>query len=165
MDTASALIGLVLIAVCALPFILMGRGRKKIEKRLFSTLQSLASEHHTTISEHDFGTQFGVGLSADGQHIFFTKQPDGKAIENQHIALQLVQRSMANSITRSVGNGKGNETVIDRLELDFQQKDPKAATQKLVFFNSDDNVHMDNELELLRKWEKRLNIVLKENKS
>lgn len=165
MDTASALIGLVLIAVCALPFILMGRGRKKTEKRLLATLQSLASEHHTAIGEHDFGTQIAVGLSTDGQHVFFTKQADGKEAVTQHIALQLVERGIANSITRSVSHGKGSETVIDRLELDFQLKDSKAAVQKLVFFNSDDNIHMDNELELLRKWEKRLNVLLMENKS
>jgi hypothetical protein len=166
MDLVSAIIGLAVLALFSLPFILSGKERKKIEKRLLSELQAYAAKQQTTVTEHDFGSRFAIGLSSDNQYLFLIKANDeGNDAAGFHLSLQQIQNCRSNTVTHSIPMGKSKETVIDRLELVFQPKDPKAREQTWVLYDTNANLQLNNEIELMRKWEKRLNIVLRESRT
>jgi len=166
MDLVSAIIGLAVLALFSLPFILSGKERKKIEKRLMTSLQDYAAKQQTTVTEYDFGSRFAIGLSTDNQYLYLIKANDaGDDVAGFQLPLQQLQSCRSNTVTHSIPMGKNKETVIDRLELVFQPKDPKAREQTWVLYDANANLQLNNEIELMRKWEKRLNIVLKESRA
>lgn len=164
MDLVSTILGLVIFALMAAPFVLTGRGRKKIEKRLLTSLKTMASGGGRKLTEYNFGNLFAIGLSDDKQYVFFASESK-KGEANQAITLLQIARCSANTVARTVGEGNNKSMVIDQLELVFHHKDPKQPAQKLLFFDIDDNLQLDNEMELLRKWEKRVSTVIAELKT
>lgn len=164
MDLVSAIIGLAVLALFSLPFILSGKERKKIEKRLLTSLRDYAAKQQTTVTEHDFGSRFAIGLSSDNQYMYLVKADEETAV-GFHLPLQQVQSCRSNTVTHSIPMGKNKETVIDRLELVFQPKDPKEREQTWVLYDANANLQLNNEIELMRKWEKRVSIALRENRA
>ncbi|CAN5133944.1 hypothetical protein BH09BAC1_BH09BAC1_29960 [soil metagenome] len=164
MNIVSAIIGLIVVAAFILPFMLSGKSRKKNEKRLLASLQSLADKQNAPIGEHDFGTNFAIGVSKDGQHLFFTKGEEGKEV-GKHLPLEQIQRCKSNTATHMVEVGKSKESVIDRLELVYQFKDNKQPDHIWILYNAADNTQLNDEIEVMRRWEKRLAIVLRDNKA
>ncbi len=163
MEPGTIIIGLVIVAFGALPFVLSARTHKKTEKRLLAYLQTLAAGHSASITEKEVGLQFAIGLSADNGEVYFAKTNAGTET-GQCIILHNIKRCRVNTVYRIVGSANGKETVIDRLELVFQAKDPKAPEQALVFFDTADQLQLTDELMLVRKWEERLNAAIASKK-
>lgn len=163
MSIVTIIIGLVVLALFALPFILSDKGRKETEKRLLAALKTLAAQHNTTVAEHDFATQFAIGLSSDGQYALFIKTI-AENTESTSLQLPMVQACRSNTVTHIVKVGKNTESVLDRLELVFQFKNTDTPALTWVLFDAQNNLQLNDEIELMRRWEKRLNIALREAK-
>lgn len=156
MNLVTALIGLLLVALFALPFILSGSSRKKTEKRLLALLQTQAQEQNSTLNEYDFGAHIAIGLSHDSGYVYCAKESQA-GTQKLAIPLQKMKLCRANTITQKVASGKQSESVIVRLELVLFPKDAKAPEQRVVLFDVADLMQLSNELELMKKWEARIN--------
>lgn len=147
----------------ALPFILTSGSRRKMEKRLLSVLETQAQVHGTTIAEHEFGSHFALATTSDGAYAYLVKEVKD-TVDVQQIPLYKVKLCRANTITRTVTNGKAKDSVIDRLELSFLYKDAKEPEQKWVLFDIEDLMQMGNEMGLMKSWEGKVNAILKLSK-
>ena len=62
MDLGSVIIGAVLLAICAVPFLLMGQKRKKRDRQTLQLLFNRANQEKCTISQHEICGDFVIGI-------------------------------------------------------------------------------------------------------
>lgn len=159
MDLSSTLIGGMLAAICVVPFVLISQGRKKREKKMLQLLIGLASQHDCNISEHEFCSDFVIGIDKTKHFIFFIKRTKNKETQ-QYIDLSGIQRCKVNNIGSTFRNKDGSHREIDRLELSFT---PKAKDQQEIgfeFYNVDVNMQLSGELQAVHKWAKKVDLQL-----
>lgn len=160
MNSGTIIVGAISIAACILPFALMIRSRKKKEKQLLLSLTTIANKHNYKISRYDLFVEFAIGLDEKANQLFFFR----KTKENetaQHINLAEVKYCKVIKTGHSIGNSGDNNNTIDKLELKFSFLDKKNPDALLVFYDSDENAHLSEEILTIEKWAKILNDRLK----
>lgn len=163
MDLESTIMGAILVAICALPFLMMGRNRKKRERHLFQSLTNIALQHNGKINQHEIGIDYGIGIDETNDFVFFFKQTKDKVVE-ECIALAEIEVCTVNKITRTVENDSGANAIIDKLELIFLPIAAKKKGVALEFFNTAVYTQLNGELQSVEKWTKRINEHLKSKK-
>lgn len=164
MDTSSALIGVIMLVLFTLPFIIMSMNKRKKSKQKLQKLKNLAEKHHCQINRFDFCGDFGIGIDETKNYVFFIQ----KVLENerdQYLDLSVFQSCKPINTSRTVKQKEGNYTIIDKLELVFVPKAKTETEKRLEFYNSDNNMQPQGELQLLEKWSKLIEGNLKANKN
>lgn len=151
MDTSSAIIGVVILLLFILPFVLMGMNKKKKAKQKLQKLRNFAGKHSCQISQFDFCGPFGIGIDETKNFVFFQKEINGNT-SDQYVDLSNFKACKAMNTNRTVKQKEGNYTVIDKLELVFIPHLKSDTEKRLEFYNSDVNIQLHNELQILEKW-------------
>ncbi|WP_339709437.1 hypothetical protein [uncultured Kriegella sp.] len=160
MELASTIIGGILAAVCVVPFVLITQGRKKREKKMLQSLITLADQHDCKISEHEYCSDFVIGIDKTKQYLFFFKKT--KTEETlQYVNLNGIERCKVNNIGHVVRSKDGNHREIDRLELSFTPKAKDRQEIEFQFYNVDVNMQLSGELQAVQKWSKIVELHLK----
>ncbi|MEO9476724.1 MAG: hypothetical protein ABJG41_14375 [Cyclobacteriaceae bacterium] len=162
MEFGTTIFGLVAIALCIAPFLVMHKSRKKKEQDLIDGLKAIADSYNSDIATYDCGIEFSIGISSAKNYIFYYKKTD-QHVSELCVPLNAISKCQADSIKRSVKTQAGTETVIDRLELTFIPKDKSIAPSRFEFFNSNEHFQLNGELPLVRKWEGVVNTSLRAN--
>jgi len=157
MDVGLTIIVVILLAVCIVPFIIMGRNSKKKEKQILQSLHDLARKFNYTLSQFDLWNNAAIGADEGMNMIFFTKK--NKAMEaNESILLDAVQRCRIINSSRGVSKQGGHTQVIDKLELAFTYHDKTKAETILNIFDVDgDSLTVTKELYMAEKWNRLVN--------
>lgn len=156
MDLGTSIIGAILVAICVLPFLLLGRSRRKREKRMMQSLMKIAEKENCIISEQDSCREFIIGIDRTNHFLFFNKFSNGK--ETSRFAnLEEIQSCKLVNKSRAIDKKESNVLVIDKLELSFRPLDKNSEEFSWEFYSSDENSHLDDELQLLEKWVKIIN--------
>lgn len=156
MDLGSTLVGLIIIALCVIPFILLSRGSKRKNKQMLLELESIAKEQSCIINKHEFCGDFVIAIDEAKKHLFFYKE------NNQHqsklfVDLAHIKSCRINKVDKRIQNMDGAYTIIDKLSLCFK---PRANNQKeiqLELYNSDVNLQLSGELQLIEAWQQLIN--------
>ncbi|WP_405608351.1 hypothetical protein [Polaribacter sp. Asnod1-A03] len=156
MDLGTTIIGVISITICALPFILTSRNKKKKEKELLNSLINFARQNGSEITKHEIGTYFAIGLDESKNTISFL-QKTKKSSQFQFIDLSLIKKCQINNISKSLSN---NETVVDKLNLNLTTLSIKDADFNLQFYNSNISFQLSSEFDSLEKWNKIINNIL-----
>ena len=156
MDLGSAIIGAIVIIICALPFVMMSRNSKKREKKNLQSLSEIATQNNCQIDQHEIFGSSAIGIDETKNFVFFYKLTKDKGIE-QSVDLSEVQNCKVINTSRTLNNKGGNRKVIDKLELSFLPIVQNRSEIKLEFFNSDDNLQLLGELQSIEKWSKLIN--------
>lgn len=160
MDFVSATIGVILLAICILPFILMSRGRSVKEKQMLQSLRGIAKQHNCQINQHEFCGDFVIGMDETKKFVFFTKLAKEKVIE-QFIDLNCIMNCKIINSSRLISNKLEKQRIIDKLELSFAPIVRNKPEVVFEFYNSDINVQLHGELQSIEKWLKLINEKLK----
>ena len=83
MDFGLIVITIIILALCIVPFVIMGRNSKKKEKQILQSLFDLAGKHNYTVSQFDLWNHAAIGSDEGMNMIFFTKK--NKIMEAQSI--------------------------------------------------------------------------------
>lgn len=156
MDTGTLIVGVIILAACILPFVLMVSSRKKKEKQLLLSLTGIANNHNFKISMHELFEEFAIGLDEKANQLFFLRKTPENEIA-QHINLEEVK---ACKVVKT-GHSEDNFNTIDKLELQFSFLEKKNQDEFLVFYNSEENTQLSGEILTIEKWVKILNDRLK----
>jgi hypothetical protein len=154
MDLGIVLIGAIVIAIFAVPFIVMGRNRKKVEKQFLQSLISLADKNNYQIFIHEFCTDYSIGIDTKENVILFYRKTKDRVIE-ETIKLADFKKCQ---IVKTKNN---NQKSIDRLNLHFI---PLASNQPetiLEFYNIEDNLQIFGQYQSIERWSKIINNQLK----
>ncbi|MDD2563221.1 MAG: hypothetical protein PHU27_03270 [Salinivirgaceae bacterium] len=163
MDLGSSIITAIFLAICIVPFILMGRSRKKRKKETLQSLSKIANQHNCNISKHEIHPNFIIGMDESKKFVFFVKKTDDKVTE-QYINLAEIQSCKVKTTGRTIEHNNGTQNLINKLELSFIALDKNKKETTLELFNADTTIQLSGELQIAEQWSKQINDLIK-NKS
>jgi hypothetical protein len=149
MEIGTSAVGLVLIAICALPFVLMFINRKKKVGQRLTSLRKIADSQGRPVSKYDIGGDFIIGMDETPKHVYFYKSQQSDGLE-QIVDLDGISSCKVIKMTRSVGNSG----IMSRIELAFIPAVKEQQETRLVFYNESQQAALSNELEIAEKWSK-----------
>ncbi len=159
-DLGSTLIGALIIVICTIPFIIMGKSRNKKAKQLLNSLHNNASQHNCQITQHEVFGDFAIGMDKEHNALFFARRLKDSE-EKQFVDLSKIKNceiiNSGRTIRTKNGNKNGTHTIIDRLELGFTPIVKNEPEIKWEFFNADINYQPNGELIAMRQWSKNIN--------
>lgn len=151
MDIGTAIIGTIIVAVCAMPFVLMNRGRKKREKQVQKALMDLAERHDCQIDQYEICNNLGIGMDKDKNVVFFYRSTEG-VHDEQYIYLDMTKSCKVINTGRNLKTNNGNQRIIDRLELSLVPNVKEGQEVKLEFFDSEVDPQLNGQFQLIEKW-------------
>lgn len=152
--------GVALLALFALPFILIGRASKKNKKQLIDKLTKLAEKHSSIIKESDHCNDFAIGIDNKEKALFYVKAGnDGEKL--QVIKLRDYKATRIVNQSKTLSDNGSKTTVTAKLALALVPVNKDKAEIQLDFYNIEDKNQITSELELLNKWNELVNLELK----
>ena len=149
MDTSTIIIGLIMVALCALPFILSSTNRKSSEQTIKKAIFELAQKNNTSILQNDFWYKTAIGINTTNYQLFFYRKT--KDLETSEII------DLSNYKKCSVIKLNDNSNHIDVLQLVLAPNTTKNKEVILDFYNSEYNPQLNGEVQLIEKWSKIIN--------
>lgn len=161
METGTTIIGIVLIALCILPFIIAGYISKKRKNKILKSLREFAEKHNCNISKYDTEGQLTIGVDETNKCIFFCKKNIDKQLVNQYVDLKDILNCMILINNNPLKFREGNFGSVDKLELCFTAADRNKSDIKFEFFNSETDIRLTTEMQMAEKWMKLVNEMIK----
>ena len=156
MDLATAFIGIGSITLCALPFVITSKNKKKKEKQLLNSLKDFSKKHDSELTQHETGENYAIGLDTTKNMVYFLQKGEEK--ENlQFVDLATIKSCEINNISKSLAK---NEKTLDRLNLKLNAIDKNKPSIVLEFYNSDISFLPINEFDSIEKWNRIINNLL-----
>lgn len=152
--------GVALLALFALPFILIGRASKKNKKQLIDKLSKLAEKHSSVINESDHCNDFAIGLDTAEKALFYVKAGN-EGEKSQVVKLSEYKTTRVVNVSKTLSDNGSKTTVTAKLALALVPVNKDKAEIQLDFYNSEDKNQITSELELLNKWNELVNLRLK----
>lgn len=149
MDTSTIIIGLIMVALCALPFILSNTNRKSSDQTIKKAIFELAHKNNTSILQNDFWFKTAIGINTANHQLFFYRK--AKNLETSEII------DLTNYKKCSVIKLNDNSNHIDVLQLVLTPISSKNKEIILDFYNSEFNPQLNGEVQLIEKWSKIIN--------
>ena len=75
MDTATLTIGLISIAICAMPFVLMSVSKSNKKKYLFNSLSGIAAQQNCELTQYETSGNIAIGMDKSAGVVFFFRKP------------------------------------------------------------------------------------------
>jgi hypothetical protein len=160
MDLTSIIMGVALLALFALPFILISRASKKNKKQLIDKLSKLAEKNSSVIKESDHCNNFAIGLDTAEKTLFYIKCGNEEE-RSQVIKLGDYKTARIVNLSKTLGDNGAKTTVTSKLALAFVPVNKEKPDVQLEFYNSEDKNQITSELELLNKWNELMILKLK----
>ncbi|WP_159019725.1 hypothetical protein [Algibacter sp. L3A6] len=152
MELGTTLIGIICVAICAMPFVLTNRSKKAIVKRQLIVLKDLATQHNNTITQNEINSFYAIGIDETKKSVSFILKRETE-VEQQFVDLSTIKSCEIVSITKS--------KHMDRLYLKLTPIDKTKSEVILEFFNADVSYQLGEELQSIEKWNKIINNLLK----
>ncbi len=152
MELGTTIIGLVAIALCMMPFVMMHRSRKNKEQMLINGLKKIAKSQNSDLATCDCGVDFSIGISSSNRYVFFYKNTNTIEFE-QFVSMEGLKSCEVDTVKRTVTTEEGAHSVIDQVTLVFVPKDRLVPQVRFVLFHSEEHFQLDGELQLARKWQ------------
>lgn len=158
MDIGVTITGFILLAICALPFVLIGRNSRKQEKLLFQSLSNIAAKQNCKITQHECCEEYIIGLDETSNFLFFFKR-----VKDKETSKQINLKEIQNCKIVNTSRPNGNEKIIDKLELSLKVNTKNTSEIVLELYNSDDRMHLGDDFLFIERWTKKINELLKLN--
>ncbi|WP_159023533.1 hypothetical protein [Formosa sp. L2A11] len=151
MNTGTLILSIFFIIICASPFILSTINSRKRKKNMLKNLTALANKNDATITKHEVGVDFIIGLDEPKNKVLFFKKTAEKTTE-QCLDLSDYKACRILKFGKNL-NAKSNVNAIETLKLDFTPKDKTVTESQFEFFNEDTNIQLSGELQLINTWQ------------
>src|SRR5690606_13831100 len=119
---------------------------------LLQKITEMAASNNSSITEHEFCSDFVLGFNSQSNHIFYYKKNDNREVAQQ-INLTGYKSCKAVTYGHTLSENKNQYHVTDKLELCFYPYDKDKAETSLDIYNSDfDRLTLTGELQFVEKW-------------
>jgi hypothetical protein len=156
MDLASALIGLIAFASFIIPIAIINRGQKKRKENMVQSLQKIALEYNSQITQHEVCGDFAIGMDSTNKMVFFFKKTRDQETA-QFLDLKTIEKCMVVNASRSFNNQK----LVDRLDLRFLPMTKENKPIDFLLYDAEVNMQMNGQLLCADQWSKRINELIK----
>ena len=160
MDFGTVLVGSVCIALCAMPFVLTTRGRKKREKALVMSLKNLAKNENSEITQYETCGNYAIGIDEVKKIVFFQLQSK-EITKYEIINLATIKKCRIANISNTVSGG---DKIIEKLNLHLTPIVKSKEDIILEFYNADLSFQLSGELQSIQEWNTLINKLLVDKK-
>ena len=157
---STAIIGLIIIGVCIIPFIILKIKNNNSRNTSISNLSSIAASYNARIDKADIGSDFVIGTDTNQKKIFFEKSING---DKQALIVDLLNITHAevSKQTKIMPTGKENRVIVTDIGINLFPMKKGEDIIYINFYNLDRNNFVRNELELATTWNERINAMIK----
>lgn len=160
MNYGTSLVGIVALAICIIPILLLNLKSRKKEQKLRNTLLDEAKKQSCKISHFETWADSMIAIDEHKQKLFFLRKGS-----LQSIALSTIEGCRLVNNNRTESNKNGNYVIVDSLELVLTSKEDKKTESRLEFYNANtDSLLLSGELQIMEKWHKTINDALKSSR-
>ncbi|MBR9757182.1 MAG: hypothetical protein GYB39_03800 [Algicola sp.] len=152
MDLGITIIEVVLIAICIIPFILMGLSKAKNKKQQLQLLTKLAQKEQCKMDTYEVFANISIGLDTSKKRLLFVRQ-DNDTITQESIDLLHIKN--CNLIKASNNNNAPKD--ISKLELALAPTSNNKTETRLLFFDIATEMPLSGQLQLAEKWNAIIN--------
>ncbi|MCK9290593.1 MAG: hypothetical protein WCR58_09405 [Bacteroidales bacterium] len=163
MDLGMTIVVLVIILLCIMPFVIMHYNKVNKKKKMLQSLTKIAQQHNCTISQHEFCSDFVLGIDESRNFVFFFKQTKEESI-SEFVDLSETRMCQAVKQARNVNSGSSSYSIIKRVELLFLPISKNKEEARFVLYDEEIDRQLSEELELVDNWVKRINTRIKAKK-
>lgn len=153
MDLSASIIGIICIAICSVPFILIAINQRKKKKKLTNDFYELVQLHGCKIDDFEIGNNYIIGIDQQNRKLFFQSNLESN-VHHHIIDLDIIKNAEKN--IRKTNQGE----QIMQLNLILNPKSTNKAPMNLVFFNFKHNHSLSGELQSLNNWIDKVNALL-----
>lgn len=143
MESGVTIIGVIILLACIIPLVIAHNNNKKKEKKLLGYLLSYAQAASLKISQHDLWLNTAIAIDNDTNVLLFIRNVDG----NENVQ----QVNLYNAEHCHIQGADGTPDTIKRLALVFTSPNEQDAV--LEFYNENSSLQINDELQLIKKWE------------
>ncbi|APQ15976.1 hypothetical protein [Maribacter hydrothermalis] len=160
MELGIAAIGIASVALCAMPFVITNRSRKRKEKQMMASLTEVASKHNCQITEYEIFGHYGIGVDTQKKFVFFISK-SGEVLNQQYANLATIKTCEITNIGKSYAK---KEKITARLLLTLFSKKINEPDTVFEFYDAEINFQLSGEFQSIEKWNKTIKNLLKSNK-
>jgi hypothetical protein len=161
MEFSNIVLGLILLAIIAVPMWLAARTGKKRKEGLSAKFSQLMEQYQLNASEMEQWDNVAVGIDEGAKKLLWVRKTALGTEEHHLIDFSTIGQCKKVKLDRTVQMGKENTQILEQLRLDLFPKDNQVAPVLLEFYHSSQIFQLNVQLELLDKWHKRISAVLK----
>lgn len=147
MNLGTTIIGILCVAVCAMPFALLSISKMRKEKQLINALKGLAEKQGCQLSEFEICGNYIVGIDKHKNSLFFQYTSQEKT-EQQAIDLSTIQECSIHNASKRTAK----DTKVQFLKLQLTPLDKALTIINLDFYNADFSYMLRGELQSIEKW-------------
>jgi hypothetical protein len=156
LNLGTIIVGIICTLICVIPFILMGRSKKKKEHEQLLLLTNIANQHGGSITQHEFCGNFGIAIDENKGFVYFNKNVKG-AITEGFVDLNQITACKVNNISISFTENKETYHKINRLDLCFIPDNHTSKEIRWEFFSLENNLQPYGEFQAAERWSKLIN--------
>ncbi|WP_452223556.1 hypothetical protein [Lacinutrix chionoecetis] len=161
METGMLITDIILLAIVIIPFLLIIRGTKKKDKKIYKALETVVKINNGVLTNSTVHNSFALGIDNADNKLYFVKN-NLENINSQIINLNEMEFCRVETVTQSIKSNKTSYLVTDKLLLSFVQKN-KAASINLELFNSALDTQLNGEVAVADSWKTKINQILQTN--
>ncbi|MBK9177038.1 MAG: hypothetical protein IPM46_12055 [Flavobacteriales bacterium] len=159
MDNATLTIGIICLALFALPFVLDYRSRRKKAARLQSAMRDAAQQQRSTIGQVDTCNGIALGMDEDKKTLFFyNEREENPAVQHVNLAEVRSCEALRDGRTAKADDAEGMPASV---ELCLVPKENSRDEKRLVLYRSGYGTTLDGEVQFADNWARLINGWLK----
>ncbi|AXG74108.1 hypothetical protein DVK85_07580 [Flavobacterium arcticum] len=148
METGTIIIGIAIFILIFIPLVLAQTKRKNEEKVILNKLLKTAKDKWCTIEQYDIWNQSAIGIDSTNKTLFFIEAPTKEAVQ---INLNTIKQCRIVNASRVLENEDIEPMAVRKLELSFIKTHPEDEI-RILFFDANISLQVDEELKLIKKW-------------
>jgi len=157
MQAGSTIVGLIIIALCIVPFVLIALNKRRKENHLIESLNKLAAEAGLKISQYELWNENIIGLD-ESEAVVLALITTKSTTETHTIHLNQMSKCRQANISRTANTANSSTVIIDQLALVFTPKQKHQEEVSIQFYNTEYNsTVLTGELQVIEKWHRLLN--------
>ena len=157
MELGSLIFGLFTLACFIVPVIYLQNVKKQEKKKFLQDFNLLAKQQGLEISQADFWNHsYAIGIDSQKQKLFYLKKNNE---QEQKILVDLAELVSCQIINKS--RYEQDTMMVDHVLLSLTYQNPGVAEKTLEFYDKNESMTIDDELQLSEKWNTIINSQLK----
>ncbi|WP_152425248.1 hypothetical protein [Nafulsella turpanensis] len=148
MDLGSIIFGLFTLACFVVPVFYLQKLKKKEKKKFLKNFLDVAAQNGLVISQSDYWRHsYAIGIDSKANRLFYLKKRQGVE-QKTVINLSEVVNCRLMNMSRKVNDS----LVVDHVGLNLTFRNASMPEQTLEFYNKEESMGIDDELQLCEKW-------------
>ncbi|MFY8188583.1 MAG: hypothetical protein ACOVLC_11565 [Flavobacterium sp.] len=158
MDSSITVIGLIIVLICAVPFVVMYFNNRKKENEMMQSLHAMASNNKSKITAHEFCGDFVLGIDETKKFVYFHKQ--NKDFSNSSFVNLSQTKECHITKKQDEDVSKSSIYAMQSVSLSFRKVNDVHHETHFELFNRQLNHQLSGELQFADQWSKRINNLL-----